>query len=249
MKRQISGGSSELRKLSFLRLVEEDHDLASLRQKYRSKSSKERRMAADWHYHSAISFEMFKTVLAHTGGKESWLPHWPSGVVALTIDPFYAPALLTVGSIEYQFGRTEEAMILFMKLTSLPKKEKDLPEIIDKAGDFLLDHKDYGNALKLYLAAERLDPRETIYKIGSGYCLGKLGRHKESVEKHRQAVAREPKNYKHLNDLGYSLLEAGEYEEAEKILRRSQKLAPSDYEFPKNNLEELYERKRIIGEN
>ena len=206
-------------------------------------------MAADWHYHSAVALEMFETVLTHTGEKESWLANWPSGVVALTIDPFYAPALLTVGSIEYQFGRTEEAMTLFMKLTSLPKKEEDLPEIIDKAGDFLLDHKDYENALMLYLAAESLDPEETIYKIGSGYCLAKLGRHKESVEKHRQAVAKEPKNYKYLNDLGYSLFEAGEYEEAEKILRRSQELAPSEYEFPKNNLETLYERKRIIRES
>ena len=242
MKKRRNQASSKLSRLSFLRLVEADQHLASLRQEYASKSAEERRQAADWHYHSAIASEMFEFALASSELEGFALPDWPSGVVALAIDPLYAPALLTVGSMEYQLGRPEEAMSLFMKLTSLPKDEEDLPKIIDKAGDFLIDEGDFENALELYLAAERLDPKETVYLIGSGYCLGKLGRYDEAIKKHRLAVELEPENHEHLNDLGYSLLEAREYEEAEAVLKRSIKLAPSDYELSKNNLEDLYER-------
>jgi hypothetical protein len=37
-------------------------------------------------------------------------------------------------------------MALFQKLTTLPADTEDLPEIIDKAGDFLIDQDDHVNA-------------------------------------------------------------------------------------------------------
>ena len=40
--------------------------------------------------------------------------------------------MLTVGSLEYQYGRVEEAMILFLELTTLPADTEDLPKIIDR---------------------------------------------------------------------------------------------------------------------
>jgi hypothetical protein len=39
-------------------------------------------------------------------------------------------------------------------------------------------------------------------------------------------------------------LEAGEYEEAELVLKKSISLAPGDYAFPRNNLEDLRNRKK-----
>ncbi|MBW2266614.1 MAG: hypothetical protein JRF28_10740 [Deltaproteobacteria bacterium] len=63
------------------------------------------------------------------------------------------------------------------------------------------------------------------------------------MKKHRLADALEPNNYKHLNDLGYSLLEAGKLDEAEEVLQRSISLAPPEYEFSRNNLIELRERR------
>ena len=135
-------------------------------------------------------------------------------------------------------------MKLFMTLATLPKEEEDLEIIIDKAGDFLIDQDDYENALALYSAAEKAYPNEVVYLNGSGYCLGKLGRYKDSVEKFRRADALEPDNYKHLNDLGYSLLEAGRFDEAEEILKKSISLAPPDYEFPRNNMSELKKKRK-----
>ncbi|MCK4486686.1 MAG: tetratricopeptide repeat protein [Desulfobacterales bacterium] len=237
-------GMTKFDNVPFCVLVKDDRDLAALRRDYASMDARERRMAADWEYHSQMASEIFNDSMALAGKEGLGKSFWPSGVVALAIDPMYAPAILTVGSIEYQLGRVEEAMKLFMTLATLPKDEEDLSTIIDKAGDFLIDQGDYENALAVYSAAEKAYPDETVYPNGSGYCLGKLGRYEDSVEKHRRADALEPDNYKHLNDLGYSLLQAGKLDEAEEVLQKSISLAPPDYEFSRNNLSELKEKRK-----
>ena len=57
----------------------------------------------------------------------------------------------------------------------------------------------------------------------------------------RRVIELEPDNYLHLSDLGYSLTQAGQYDEAERILLRAIELAPPDYEMAKGNLEHLYD--------
>lgn len=217
-KKSMNDGAELFRSMPFSILVKHNSELAKVRREYSSSSAEERRKAADWAYYSQMTTELFNRSLALSGQDGLGEPDWPSGFVALAIDPLYAPALLTVGSIECHFGRIDEAMKLFIRLTELPKDEEDLSIIIDKAGDFLIDQDDYANALALYFVAERAYPHEAVYAIGAGYCLGKPGRYEESIEKHRRADALEPNNYKHLNDLGYSLFEAGRYDEAEEVL-------------------------------
>lgn len=242
-KKTTNDGLKKFRKAPFSLLVEKDSELSDLRREYSSKSQRERRMAADIEYHSQMANEIFNNALAIQGKEGLGVTSWPSGIVALTIDPLFAPAILTVGSIEYQVGRVEEAMKLFMMLTALPEDEEDLSIILDKAGDFLIDQNDYENALALYSAAEKAYPHEIIYLEGSGYCLGKLGRYQESVDKHRRMDALEPNNYRHLNDLGYLLFEWGKLDEAEEVLKRSISLSPPDYERSRNNLNLLHEHR------
>ena len=237
-------GMSVFKNMPFSTLVKDNRELAALRRDYTSKPTRERRMAADWEYHSQMATEIFNNSMALSGKDGLGKSFWPPGVVALAIDPLYAPAILTVGSIEYQLGRKEEAMKLFNQLAKLPKDEEDLNTIIDKAGDFLIDQDDYENALVLYSTAEKAYPHEALYPLGAGYCFGKLGHYEESVEKHRRADALEPDNYKHLNDLGYSLFKAGKFDEAEGILQRSISLAPAEYQFPHNNLSELTKKRK-----
>jgi tetratricopeptide (TPR) repeat protein len=245
MKRKSSNdGMSMFQRTPFSTLVKENSELAAIRRDYASRSAGKRRMAADWQYHSEMAAEIFNSAIAMSGKEGFGKPFWPPAVVALAIDPLYAPAIVTVGSIEYQLGRKEEAMHLFLLLTKLPKDEEDIVIIIDKAGDFLIDHDDYENALALYTAAEKACPRETVYIGGAGYCHGKLGHYEEAVEKHRRVNALEPDNYKHLNDLGYSLFEAGKLDEAEEVLRRSISLAPVEYRYPHNNLNTLLKKKK-----
>src|SRR5258707_4251991 len=57
---------------------------------------------------------------------------------SLEFMPTYAPALLSLGTAEYQLGRRAEGWNLFMKVFELPNDTKDLCVIIDKAGDFLI---------------------------------------------------------------------------------------------------------------
>jgi len=237
-------GIEKFRKFPFSVLIKKDKELSEIRHEYVLKSKSERRMVADSEYHSEIAGEIFNNALPNADKDIFGKPYWPSGITALAIDPLYAPAILTVGSLEYMLGRIEECMFLFVTLTKLPEDEDDLNIIIDKAGDFLIDNNDYENALLLYSAAEKAYPNEVLYLNGAGYCLAKLGRYEESVEKHRCADALEPNNYKHLNDLGYSLFEAGKFDEAELVLKKSIALAPEDYEFSLNNLEELRERRK-----
>ena len=162
-----------------------------------------------------------------------------SGPLDVRIPRLDLPVMLTVGSLEYQYGRVEEAMALFLKLTTLPADTEDLQEIIDKAGDFLINQSDYVNAGQLYAAAVRAHPQVALYHVGLGYCAAEGGRMEESVAHHRRADDFEPNSYLHLNDLGYSLLEAGQYDEAEKVLQRAIQLAPPDYDLAQGNLEHL----------
>ncbi len=223
---------------SFRECVEKDKYLATVRAKYACESAEDRRKAADWEYHSAMASRMFNGALAGAGDDEPGFcrQHWPEGVVALAVDPLFAPAILTVGSIEYQIGRIDDAMSLFMTLTALPEDEPDLPVIIDKAGDFLIDEEDYERARDLHAAAEKAFPDVAVYPVGLGYCLGKLGLYEDALAKARRADELDPLNHLHLNDLGWALYEAGYLKQSEAALRRSIDLAPDDYEFPRNNL-------------
>ena len=220
-------------------------ELSSFRTKYAKKTPQERRRAAEWEYDSSIATDLFNAAL-HSKHR-TIKPKWPSGFIALAIDPLFAPALLTVGSLDYQHGFTTEGMQYFLSLTQLAENEPELTEIIDKAGNFLLDNDDIDNAMVLYSAAEQSFPRNSVYCVGSGYCLYRLKRMDEAVEKHRRAVELNPGNYLHLNDLGYTLLEAGLLDEGEKVLTDACLLAPPDYLFAKNNLQLLQERKKNVS--
>ncbi len=167
-------------------------------------------------------------------------PAWHDAAAPLAIDPSFAPAILAVGSLEYQYGRVEEAMRLFLELTTLPADTEDLAEIIDAAGEFLIDQDDAEHAGQLYAAAAQAYPKVALYYVGLGYCLALAGQFEESVEQHRRAVALEPDNHVHLNDLGYSLLQAGRFDEAEEVLQRAVKLAPPDFLRAKANLDHLW---------
>jgi tetratricopeptide (TPR) repeat protein len=243
--RTTSGKRSQrqetLAEIPFRKLVEKDAELKALRAKYARLSAKQRRKAAEWAHDSAHA----SMLMAQFLNRPDWVhPAWHDAAAPLAIDPEYAPAMLTVGSVEYQYGRPKEAMALFLKLTTLPADTEDLTLIIDRAGDFLIDQDDHVNAGRLYAAAVKAHPQVARYHIGVGYCAGKRGRMEESVAHHRRAVELEPNNYLHLNDLGYTLLEAGQYDEAEKVLKRAVQLAPPEYQLAKGNLEHLRKVRR-----
>jgi len=233
-----------LRDMPFVQLVAAVPELADARREYSGKPSEKRRAAAEWAYDSSVAQDLFSRALLRAGRDADMDPGFDSGVVALAIDPRFAPALLTVGSLEYQHGRPVAAMELFMTLVTLPQTEPDLAEIIDKAGCFLLDQNDTPNATRLYRAATQSYPDVCEHWSNLSYCLGEAGELEAAVAAARKALSMNESDPKVLNDLGWTLVLAGFHDEARTVLERAVTLAPEDYDLPRNNLLELDKRMR-----
>jgi hypothetical protein len=96
----------DINKSPFSVLVASSPTLKKLWTRYASASATDRQHAAEFVYSSDIASQLFQAFAPDMAGGDGL-----SGPVeALTIDPDFAPALLSVGSIEYQLGRHEEAM-------------------------------------------------------------------------------------------------------------------------------------------
>lgn len=234
----------KFREHSFSYLIENEEELIELRKKYSKSKADERRKAADYAYHEFLATDIFYRLLNEKKDDSEETESWESGIKALAIDPTYAPAFLTVGTLEYQIGREDEAMELLVGLTQLSTKEPEIDEIIDKAGDFLIDREEYYNAVILYREAEKAFPNDAAFADALGYCLSENGEQEEAIEKFKKAIRLNPYNHNYPNNLGYLLFEMGELVESEKYLRKAVSLAPEDYKFAENNLEELMKAKR-----
>jgi Flp pilus assembly protein TadD len=142
--------------------------------------------------------------------------------------PTYAPAIVTVGSVEYLAGRAAEGRKLFQSLIALPKRTTDIRQIIDEAGTFLVRIKAFEDSMALHRDALKKYPDDTTLFQGLGYCAGKAGLHEEAVSAHRRAVELAPDNQELVNDLGWTLAEAGHLVEAIEILERAVSMNPRD---------------------
>ena len=142
--------------------------------------------------------------------------------------PTYAPAILSLGTVEYQLGHQAKGWNLFMKLFELPDDTKDLCVIIDKAGDFLIQLGRYEDGLALYRRAVTRFPGISDLRQGLGCCAGHQGLHSEAISGSRVALALEPDNQKFVNDLGWSLYQAGSIEEARTMLERAVSMDKND---------------------
>lgn len=147
---------------------------------------------------------------------------------SLALNPGFAPAIFSLGTVEYQRGRKTKGRELFHSLLALPKRTPDLCEIIDKAGDFLIQRRQYRDGLELYRAAAARFPRVAAFHQGVGCCAGHRGLHDEAIAASTRAVRLDSRNAQLLSDLGWCLCKAGRLKEAEKVLSRAVAMDPSD---------------------
>jgi protein O-GlcNAc transferase len=157
----------------------------------------------------------------------------PEGSIAalrrsLECKPTYAPAILSLGSVEYQLGKRAEGQELFRSLLSLPDNTPDLCEIIDEAGSFLINIGAYKDGLELYRSAVERFPAAAVLHQGIGCCAGHEECHEEAIAASERALQLEPENQKFVSDLGWCLLEAGRIQEARRALERAVSMDPSN---------------------
>lgn len=203
-------------------------------------SSKECQFYAEAEYADS----MLRSALGDSAGCVSALRR------ALEWKPTYAPAILSMGSVEYQRGRRAEGRRLFRSLLSLPRNTADLREIIDEAGSLLIQIGAYKDGLALYRAAVERFPAVAVLYQGLGCCAGHEGFYDEAVTASEQALQLEPANQKFVNDLGWVLFQAGRLGPAETMLERAVSMDPSD-ELARENLrickEEISRRRKKGG--
>ena len=171
---------------------------------------------------------------------------------ALALRPLYPPAVLTMGSIEYQRRRENEGRRLFLSLLSLSDDDCDIREIIDTAGSFLIRSQKYADGLDLFRGAvQRFPDRANLYQ-GLGCCAAHEGFHDEAVATYEKALALEPNRQDLTNDLGWCLYEAGRLETAIEVLLRAVSMNSSD-ELARENLricqQALFKKREPDGED
>jgi Flp pilus assembly protein TadD len=130
-------------------------------------------------------------------------------------------------------------MKLLLQLMQLSPDTTDWIEIIDKAGQYLMDKGDAAGTCRLYEAALKACPAEQEFIIGMGWALCRAGKQSEAMPWLEKAVANDPDNCSVLNDYGWGLAELGRFEEAQKALEKAVQFAAADYDLPANNLERL----------
>ena len=118
--------------------------------------------------------------------------------------PTYAPAILAVGSVEYQLEHIAKGKKLFHRLLELSKDTEDICEIIDKAGDFLIQSEHYKDGLELFRKAAKRYPKEAVFHQGISCCASHLGLKKEAIAAARAALEIKPNDQECLNDLKIS---------------------------------------------
>ena len=177
---------------------------------------------------------MFRSAIGDTEGCIRAL------VQAVEIKPDYAPAVLALGSVEYQRERKEEGRKLLFSLLSMLDDASDGIQIIDTAGDFLIERGEYADGLELFQAAAARLPEAGVFHQGIGCCAAHLGRLEEAVAASRRALEIEPENQKFVNDLGWSLGQSGALQEARAMLERAVAMDSSD-DLARENLRQCLE--------
>jgi tetratricopeptide (TPR) repeat protein len=196
------------------------------------RSTQSKRKSGDWDLFNAeaeYAESIVRTGLGDYPAAESALRR------ALEAKPGYAPAIFSLGSVEYQRGRRAEGRKFFQSLLSLPEDTTDLCDIIDQAGDFLIQRDAYKDGLEHFRGAAARFPNVAVFHQGVGCCAGHQRLYDEAVAASNRAIELEPSNQEFVNDLGWTFYLAGRLREAEEALERAVSMDPANV-CARNNL-------------
>jgi tetratricopeptide (TPR) repeat protein len=156
----------------------------------------------------------------------------------------YPPAILTVGSIEYQRQEPARGKQYFMSLLDLPAETESLFEIIEEAGSFLISRNELADALELYQDAAGKFCDVGMFHQRTAQCAAQVGMYDEAIAAADRAIELEPQNSGYVSDLGWTFVLAERYKEAEAAFLRALELDASN----ENALANLAYCRDMMGE-
>jgi tetratricopeptide (TPR) repeat protein len=207
----------------------------------KARRSKKSRLPAQFAAESAYAESIFRTAVGDAAASIAALQ------AALMLKPDYAPAILSMGSIEYQRRRRANGKRFFLSLLSLPQETEDLCKIIDEAGSFLIGVKEYADGLELYRKAARKFPDIAELQQGLACCAGHEGVIDEALAASRRAIDLDPNNAVYVSDLGWTSVLAERFQEAEVTFQQALAMDPTN-EHAKANLEYCREKMAEKGD-
>jgi tetratricopeptide (TPR) repeat protein len=147
---------------------------------------------------------------------------------ALSLKPDYAPAVLTMASIEYQRQQQEDGKKRLFSLLKLSSDTEDIVPIIDEAGSVLISINEFSDGLELYREAAKRFPYVPAFRQGIACCAGQEGLFDEALEAVRRAIELDPENVAYVNDMGWTLVLAERFREAEAAFKQALEIDPSN---------------------
>ena len=130
--------------------------------------------------------------------------------------------LYFLGSAHYSNGNHKEAMESLSEATELPARRPLKSSIWATLGDASAAAGDWSNAFLSYEQSLELDPDNPVVLNNYAYYLSTRDRNLDKAERMaRKALSLEPNNPSYLDTMGWIHYKKGEYEKAEKHIRKS----------------------------
>jgi tetratricopeptide (TPR) repeat protein len=134
-----------------------------------------------------------------------------------------AIAYNNLGSLEFQEGRTDDAVADFRKAVDI---RSDYAQARGNLGNALLKAHRMDEAIIELQKAVDLDPRDANFSGDLGTALLRKGRSDDAIAAFQKSLAIRPDNYEVHNNLGFALYRAGRMDEAITHFLRALELKP-----------------------
>jgi Flp pilus assembly protein TadD len=151
----------------------------------------------------------------------------------LAVEPDQAEALLGLAGVEMRLARWRDAEVLYARRLRLNDRDVDA---LEGRGLSLMRLREAAEAKVMLERAVAVDPMRWRAWHALGVLADRTGDHASAEAAYRKGLEVMPAHPGLMNSLGYSLILARRFDEAEKVLREAMRYAPPDSPRLRGNL-------------